>query len=370
MKIFMVEPVGDYGGMGHYDRSLCSGLASAGQNVEWFTTEITGSRPASFQTHEIFRGIYDKKKRILRAFRFLAGCGRLLAAFISRKPDIAHYHCFRLNFMEAILLSVAKLCGVKSVGTIHDVEAFVGNKNSRIKPWILNGFDKLVVHNNFSRESLLRIDPSLGGRCFIVPHGNYVDYVKAVKKNNFPHHTFSVLLFGQLKEVKGVDVLIDAIGELKKSGFSVPIRFNICGRPWHVSIDYYKSLADQAGASDLIDWDVRYVPDDEVHSIYGSADLVVLPYKKIYQSGVLLLAMSYGKAVLVSDLPGMTEIVSDGVNGYVFETNSSSSLARQIKKIAENSADAVRVGTEGFKYVSERHGWDKVAEGIIGCYES
>lgn len=368
MKIFMVEPVGDYGGMGHYDRSLCGSLTSAGHDVEWFTTEINGDYPTAFRVSEIFRGIYDKKKPITRSVRFFWGCFRLLSALASKKPDVAHFHCFRLNFMEAILLLLAKLCKVKTVGTIHDVEAFVGNKNSLIKPWMLKNFDKLIVHNSFSKESLLKIDSNLGGHCFIIPHGNYVDYVRHESSKSSLDGVFSILLFGQLKEVKGVDVLINAIGELRKLNADFPVKFKICGRPWHVSIDFYKKMADKVGASGFIEWDVRYVPDDEVHALYGAADLVVLPYKKIYQSGVLLLAMSYGKPVLVSDLPGMTEIVSDGFNGYVFEVNNSISLAKKIKNIVDDRADAIRVGEEGFNYVVDNHGWDKVAAGVIDCY--
>ena len=67
----------------------------------------------------------------------------------------------------------------------------------------------------------------------------------------------------------------------------------------------------------------KFIPHSLVKYYYAASELVVLPYKKIYQSGVLMMTLSYEKPVLVSDLPPLTEVINDKVNGYVFKSEDS-----------------------------------------------
>ena len=85
---------------------------------------------------------------------------------------------------------------------------------------------------------------------------------------------------------------------------------------------------------------IRFIPDEDVGDYYAAADLVVLPYRKIYQSAVLLMALSHGRAVLVSDLPGMTDIVEHGRNGWVFREGDVADLE---EKLGELLADGERL---------------------------
>ena len=84
------------------------------------------------------------------------------------------------------------------------------------------------------------------------------------------------------------------------------------------------------GLHENVRLDIRYIPDEQVSNYYCAADFVVLPYKKIFQSGVLLMAMSYGTPVITSNIPGMTEIVTDGINGLTFQSEDVASLAASL----------------------------------------
>ncbi|MGB0167587.1 MAG: glycosyltransferase, partial [Luteibaculum sp.] len=96
-----------------------------------------------------------------------------------------------------------------------------------------------------------------------------------------------------------------------------------------------------------------------------SADLIVLPYKKIFQSGVLIMAMSYAKAVLASNLPANQEIIEDGVNGFLFESENAESLAAKLEEIAANQETLPEVAKAARIHMEKHYSWEEQADIII-----
>jgi glycosyltransferase involved in cell wall biosynthesis len=196
----------------------------------------------------------------------------------------------------------------------------------------------------------------------VIPHGNYLDTIsdipqkdKARNKLRLPDDAKIILFFGQIKQVKGLDILLRA---MKNVSLVYPdVLCVIAGRPWKLEFCEYELLIQSLKLEKNIVTDIRYIPDDDIRFYYSACDLVVLPYRRIYQSGVLLQAMSYQRPVLVSDLPGMTEIVSDGVNGYVFESGSHEALAEKIISFFNNRDASNKVGVRGMQYVKASHDW-------------
>lgn len=98
----------------------------------------------------------------------------------------------------------------------------------------------------------------------------------------------------------------------------------------------------------------------EVAFYYRAADLVVLPYRKIYQSGVLLMAMSYQVPVLVSDLPGMLEVVQDEDTGFVFKTGNHQSLQACLLKILEYPRLLAEVSQKASALMRNKYDWANI----------
>jgi glycosyltransferase involved in cell wall biosynthesis len=114
---------------------------------------------------------------------------------------------------------------------------------------------------------------------------------------------------------------------------------------------------------------IHYINDEDVDFYYSSADVVVLPYKKIYQSGVLLMAMSYGCITVSSRLPAMIEVVDDNRNGFLFETDNPQDLARQILA-ALSSSSAEDISFNARAAMIENHDWKRVARQHIKVFET
>ena len=71
----------------------------------------------------------------------------------------------------------------------------------------------------------------------------------------------------------------------------------------------------------------EYIPDDETELYFKAADVLVLPYRHIYQSGVLFLGYSFGLPVLAADVGALKEEIVEGKTGFVFKPEDSVDLA-------------------------------------------
>jgi glycosyltransferase involved in cell wall biosynthesis len=113
---------------------------------------------------------------------------------------------------------------------------------------------------------------------------------------------------------------------------------------------------------------IGYVPDDMASAYYAAADIVVLPYRRIYQSGVLLMAMSYARTVVVSDLPGMTEVITDGENGYVFNSESKDDLAQVLTRALLDEGRRSRISAAALQYIQDNHDWNHIGRTTAELY--
>ena len=177
-----------------------------------------------------------------------------------------------------------------------------------------------------------------------------------------------LLFFGQIKPEKGLAELLGAFAIHKQRGGSG--RLLVAGRPMsHDPLDYQK-MAGELGISEYVKFELRYIPEEDTSLYFAAADLIVLPYREIYQSAVLIMAMSYGRAVLVSDLPAMVEIIGDGVNGLTFRAGDSGSLADALGRALADTGRLAELGLVAAEDMRENYSWKKVGERTSEVYSS
>ena len=136
---------------------------------------------------------------------------------------------------------------------------------------------------------------------------------------------------------------------------------------WHFA--RYQELIDRYELADVTSLHIRYIPDDEIPAYYGAADIVVLPYRKIYQSGVLLMAMSFGVPVLTSDLPGMSEVITEGENGFMFRSGDAVDLAERLVAVLADVQGRDRViECARQDMMGSRFSWDAIGAQLKVVY--
>jgi D-inositol-3-phosphate glycosyltransferase len=375
IRAAIVEPVGGHGGMNYYDAGLCLGLQRAGVMPRLYTCDATPTTAAIADLlRRPFRGIYGRDARPVRALRYLRG---LVAAFADARrfgAEVVHFHFFHVGALELLAVGLARALGHVVVVTVHDV---VPLKTSRSLPTLANAAyrmaHRIIVHNPSSLRELAGLAPIAHARAEVIPHGNYLGLVDplpaqadARRRLGVPADGFTLLFFGQIKAVKGLDLVIEALAAPGPKAAGV--RLLVAGKVWQDELGCYQALIDELGLGDRCTLQIRYVPDGEVPTYFAAADLVVCPYRRIYQSGVVLMAMSLGKPVLVSDIPGMTDVVRDGETGFVFRSGNVQSLAARLDEIEPDRAGVRRVAANALAYVAAAHGWDRIGRMTMAAY--
>lgn len=342
MKISLIEPVGGHGGMNYYDYGLASGLEVAGYKVNWYTcNSTTENSENAIQIYKFFVNIYSKNlpSPIRGIFYF---CGLLLSLVHSKISgcQLVHLHFFHYTKLEWLTVKFVRIFGFKYVVTVHDVQSFIGGDKSLYGEYILSNASSLIVHNNYSLESLKSKAFNLSiqlPNVFVIPHGNYLPFIHKKDKElsrgklSLPKNKKVLLFFGQIKKVKGLDVLLKALVKLERDDFVLLI----AGKVWKDDWEGYQDYINKHNLNNKVISHIRYIADDEVDDYFSSADFVILPYRETFQSGVLLMAMSYSVVPVVSNIKGMTDIVVNEKNGFVFEPESEKSLADTLGKVLD-----------------------------------
>jgi len=377
LKVAIIEPVGGHGGMDYYDIGLCGGLAKAGVDVVLHTcdeTKVDGG--LGFNMRHTYECIYGNTIEWKRGFRYLKGSAKAMISALSEGRKIVHLHFFHVGALALFNVLLARLMFRRVVITAHDVESFIATLEVPIMSRIAYSLaHRVIAHNSVSQNELRDRLHVPGNKITVIPHGNYLHALRPVPPLELARKSLVIssqakvlLFFGQIKDVKGLDILIDALPlVLKRHSETVLL---IAGRPWKTDFNNYQSKIDANDIHGACITHIRYIHDDEIPLYFGAADLVVLPYRRIYQSGVLLMAMSYGKAVLVSDISGMLEIIRDGVTGFVFRSGDVDDLASKINTILSDPLSADNVARNGKDLMREDYNWEKIGRQTEKVYAS
>ena len=131
-----------------------------------------------------------------------------------------------------------------------------------------------------------------------------------------------------------------------------------------------KKIIDENSLSKNIILHKKFIDYEDVEHYYCSSDLVVLPYKKNYQSGVLMMTLSYERPALVSDLPPLIEVITDNENGFLFASENEEDLTDKIIKIISDKENLEKVRLKGIETVNTKYGWDEIGRLTKKAYQT
>jgi glycosyltransferase involved in cell wall biosynthesis len=171
-----------------------------------------------------------------------------------------------------------------------------------------------------------------------------------------------------IKKIKGLDVLLNSLKAIVEKNPDVVLL--IAGKVWENDFEIYQKIIDDNNLSDNCILHTRFIPHEDVGHYYCAADMVVLPYKKIYQSGVLMMTLSYERAALVSDLPPLKEVITDNENGFLFKSEDSESLSNRLNEILANREILEKVRVNGTKLITTKYDWHEIGRQTKRAYQT
>ena len=376
-KVAIIDTLGAHGGAFHfYTFGQSIGLIKSAVDVSLYTNNETNNPQISkLNFFSFYKDVFASKYRIINGLRWIYGSLKSILHARFSGVSIFHFHIFYTNILVFFNLLLAKFLFGKVVLTIHDVASFANNRESIIPSNLFYKLSNVILtHNQFSKEEIIKLDSSLKEKISIIPHGNYIPFinVRNDKQNSrqylgLPQDKEILLFFGMIKKVKGLDVLLKSLKNVVNENPNTILL--IAGKTWENDFSSYQDIIDKNRLSSNIILHNRFIPHDDVEYYYSASDLVVLPYKKIYQSGVLMMALSYERPALVSDLSPLKEVITNNENGFVFKSEDANDLTEKINIILSDKGNLERVSENGKLLINEKFSWDQIGELTKQAYQ-
>lgn len=197
--------------------------------------------------------------------------------------------------------------------------------------YYLNRVDGFIAMSRSVETDLLSLKPNAKFRLKAHPVYDHfppcIDQAVAREALRLPKDKIILLFFGFIRDYKGLDLLIEAIPKLDNR-FHLVIAGEVYG-----NFDKYLERIERLGLKDRVSVFTRYISDPEVAQFFSAADLGVLPYKTATQSGIVQIAYHYDLPVLVTDVGGLTEMVTNGKTGVVIPAPESQLIANGIHDV-------------------------------------
>jgi glycosyltransferase involved in cell wall biosynthesis len=386
LRITLVEP-NPAGGLFQFAFQLGSALGELGHQV----VLLTGPRPELRSTTDRFRvvpvlptwhggegrsNIVRKLRRVVRGARYLAAWATVYWHVARTRPDVlqlAEWRFFIDGPLAAILAE--RRWSAVTVDLAHSPIPLEEQRNTgssyRQGPllrWGLSrgyrSMDSVLVLGRASRDDQHAHWPSTR-RVDVVPHGDETALVQASPpppSANEPTVTF----FGSLTRYKGIDVLLAAHERILQT--TPGARLVIAGAPMpDLDVGELRRAVSALPGAELHE---GYVPIEEVGTLVGEARVVVAPYRRSNASGVVRLAQTLGRPVVVTDVGDLAETVSDGETGFVVPPEDPEALATAVGRVLADPELADRLGAEGERRLRATASWPVVATQVVNVYRS
>lgn len=193
------------------------------------------------------------------------------------------------------------------------------------------------------------------------PHPIYDNYGEPMEKAaarrelGLPEGVPLALFFGFIRKYKGLDLLLEALG--KTEGIHLCIAGE-CYEDW----GEYQRIIGEQGLESRVHAFLEFIPANAVRQYFGAADLVVQPYKSATQSGISQIAYHFDKPMIVTNVGGLPEIVTDGVSGYVVAPEAEAIAAALRDFFENNRAPAMEAGVKAEK---ARFSWSNLVQVLL-----
>jgi D-inositol-3-phosphate glycosyltransferase len=315
---------------------------------------------------------------VAKALRVLNYYVRLVRYAATARPKVFHILWNnKFQLVDRILLMLYyKALGKRVVFTAHNVNA--GKRDSN-DSWLnrcslkiqYTLSDHIFVHTEGMKSELISDFCILGSKVSIVPFGinntvpnTSLSSSEAKRQVGVGRNDKAMLFFGNIAPYKGLEYLVAAFPELLKN--DPTYRLLIVGKPKGPE-DYWKQIQATIAHScirDRVIEIIEYVPDETTELYFKAADVLILPYSHVFQSGVLFLGYSFGLPAIVANVGTLREEIIEGETGFVCRPEDSADLAKTIRRYfaSELFGELESRRSEIKAHANERYSWDKVAK--------
>ncbi|MCC6372361.1 MAG: glycosyltransferase [Bacteroidia bacterium] len=359
------------GGPAQFNENLCAELNKAGHDAQIISYslqypnflfpgssqfETSGQAPEGLKIHTLINTI--------NPFNWIK-----VARFIKKeKPDFILFR-YWLPFFGPSLGSIARMVRSKTKVLALTDNIIPHEKRFGDKPF--TSYFVKGCHGFIAMSKKVLNDVSLFSSTTnktYSPHPMYETYGAAVSMQEARKHLGLatedkiILFFGLIRHYKGLDILLEAMAteEIKKQN----IKLLVAGEFYEDKQPYFDIIEKHQLSNHVILHD-RFIANDEVRYYFCASNLVAQTYRNATNSGVSMVAYYYEKPMLVTNVGGLTEIVPNGLCGYVVE-NSVPLISEKITDYFSNQHE--KPFTENVKLERKKYEWSGFINNLLALY--
>lgn len=342
-----------------YQRLLAEAMVNTGASVAYLPAR-TPSQTANLALLPL-----SLLARRLRGFRIL----HVHWVYLFAPPWVEQVPGGRL-LMEAwfvLVLVTARRLGYRIVWTAHNVvpnaQVFADDRAARRR--LVRRADAVIAHGS-------AVLPALGdlgaGPIDVVQAGSYVtQYPQRLTRAEararlgiLPDERVATFV-GTITSYKGVDVLLEAVGDLAPRQAVRAVVAGRCGDP-DLQVELERLAA---AAGDRVLTRFERIPDDELQVYLACADVAVLPYRQITNSSSVLLACSFGLPVLIPALPALADVPDEVA--IRFEPGRDG-LREALAAVLECDAKELAARSGAARRYADSLSWERAAAATLAIY--
>jgi len=370
MRIIQVSPwfYPHLGGVESHVYSICTELAKRGHEVEVLTSRHKKDLPAK----ETLDGFVVTRLKPAATMMRTPIVPRTKAALRERKADVFHAHS-PPPLSSYYTSKIASETGIPFVLTYHcdiEIPSVFGLVTEELYRRTLGArtmrrASRIVVTTETyaaTSRAIWKYSP------VVIPNPVDFDFFRPDVDGSVCRRMLGispskhmVLLVGRIVPHKGIEYLVEAAQYVDNA------KFVIGGEG--PSLGAVKRMARVFDVQEKVIFTGR-VPRAKLPEYYAACDVAVLPsVSRLEAFGIAALeAMSTGKPVVVSDMPGVREVITDGTEGLLCEPLNAEDLAAKVNTLLADQKKREDMGRAGRKKVLERFGIKRVVDSLESVY--
>ncbi len=190
-------------------------------------------------------------------------------------------------------------------------------------------------------------------------YGAAVSREAALSQLGLPQQNKYLLFFGFIRKYKGLDLLLEAMSDERIRKEDIHL---IVAGEYYGDQEFYEKIIRDHQLRDKVHLFTDFIPNEEVRTYFGAANLVVLPYRSATQSGITQVAYHFKKPMIATRVGGLPEAVPEGKTGFLCEPEPVSVAAAILRFFEPDSIPDLEQHLEAER---QKYSWDTFARSLL-----
>lgn len=363
-NIFYIDQQ-SYGNLSVYDYSLLSRI-DKGVEIHYFCNKLYDADMLGYNVHyhKIFR--YSRKQGLAKKVSYSISILQLLMFALWYGPKAIHQQWIKATFLDLMIWKICKLFfNSKIIYTAHNVLPHIGTvKSDNEYRKVYFSCDVIISHTVTSQKELVATFPETESKIKIIPHGvldfniaqSEIDDAKQQILKQYDLKEKLILgMFGFQSLYKGSDIILKLWSNSSKLSANKDLRLLVVGKS-------EQEIIPDSLPSNVIVVD-KYLANAEFEAFMELTNVILMPYRRIDQSGLLLTIANKQIPFCVSDVGELAKPLDIADVGWKFPSLEPNDVMSTIMKIV-SSPDAIvakKNNADGWHKIQRYYDWSKSA---------